>query len=484
MLVPVIFCGGAGSRLWPLSRDAEPKQFINIVGSRSLFQNTLTRVDHFPGDAHSVFDTPVIVANNSQHSTIETQLRGMGKELGRDATLLLEPERRDSAAAVAAAAVYLHARDPDAMMLMLAADHVVTDVEAFQLACVDALATAKEGFLVTFGIRPDRPATEYGYIEPGARIGESNSSTVSRFVEKPDAARAQDFIKNGFLWNSGNFVFPVKLLIEEFEQFEPRILAAASAAINLSKLNKPVLRLEREAYRKAPKTSVDFAIMERTRNAAVVPCSMGWSDIGNWHSLWAAGKKDSDGNMATGTVVLQRASNCYVHSTGLTTVLSGVENAVVIVSRDAVLVTTQENAAHIKPAVEMLAQSAPNLLFEHPKVQRPWGWYETLERSQAGGFHVKRIMVRPGGQLSLQSHQHRSEHWVVVAGTATVTVGKSLPTLRVHQLGVDESIHIPLGSIHRLENFGTVPVEIIETQIGSYTGEDDIVRYEDAYERV
>jgi mannose-1-phosphate guanylyltransferase/mannose-6-phosphate isomerase len=464
-IVPVIICGGAGSRLWPASRESFPKQFIALLGEQSMFQKTLARVKT------GAFTAPVIVTHSDFRFLVASQMLQMGVA----GDMLLEPMRRDSGPAIAAAAAYVEARHPGASMLVLASDHLVLDEPAFRAAVQAGATAAEQGRIVTFGMIPDHPATGYGYIQPGA--GEGAVKAVARFVEKPDAETAARYIADGYLWNSGMFLFGAEAFLAELARFEPAMVEAARAAVTQAKEDIGFVRLDEAAFGTAPKKSIDYALMEKTQLASVVPASFGWSDVGNWGSVWSASPQDEHGNASSGPVELLDSANCYVQTTGPLTVLVGMEDAVVVVEDDAVMVAHRDKAEAVKGAFEGLkARSHPSVVSSR-RVYRPWGYYQTLDLGER--FQVKRILVDPGQKLSLQSHHHRAEHWVVVQGTAIVTRDKEEVLLREN-----ESIYLPLGCVHRLVNPGKIPLEIIEVQSGSYLGEDDIVRYEDIYARV
>lgn len=464
-IVPVIICGGAGSRLWPASRESFPKQFIALLGEESMFQKTLARVKG-PG-----FTAPVIVTHADFRFLVASQML----QIGMQGDIMLEPMRRESGPAIAVAAAFVEARHPGAKMLVLASDHLVLDEQAFQRAIATGADGASAGRIVTFGMVPDHPATGYGYIQPGA--AETAVKPVARFVEKPDAATAQRYISEGFLWNSGMFLFRADALLAELARFEPAIVDAASKAVALAQEDIGFVRLDAAAFEAAPKKSIDYALMEKTTLASVVPASFGWSDVGNWASVWTASPHDDGGNATSGAVELFDSTDCYAQTSGPLTVLIGMKDAVVIVEDDAVMVAHRSQAEAVKGAFEKLKAARHPSVTSSRRVYRPWGYYQTLDLGER--FQVKRILVDPGQKLSLQSHHHRAEHWVVVQGTALVTRDKDEIMLREN-----ESIYLPLGCVHRLVNPGKIPLEIIEVQSGSYLGEDDIVRYEDIYARV
>jgi mannose-1-phosphate guanylyltransferase / mannose-6-phosphate isomerase len=467
-IVPVIMCGGAGTRLWPVSRESMPKQFVSLVGPETTFQQVLARVSN-----HELFARPIVITHTDFRFVVAEQLRATGIE----ADIVLEPMRRDSGPAVAVAAVLAAERDPDALVLVLASDHVVRKVDAFREACRQASLAAAEGRIVTFGIEPSHPASNYGYIRPGEKLNGAAVRAVAAFVEKPDAATAATYVADHYLWNSGNFLFHAATMLGEVERFEPLMAEAAKAAVAGRARDLDFLRLAPEAFARAPKKSIDYAVMERTDRAAVIPADLGWSDVGSWSTVWEVLDHDAAGNAADGPVVMLDTRNSLVHSeeSVLTTVV-GLDDVIVVATADAVLVTSRAKAEQVKALVEQLKEQNHRAAVEHRRIYRPWGYYQDIDI--AGRYRVKRIVVKPGSKLSLQKHFHRSEHWVVVKGTAEVTVGDLVKS--VHE---NESSYIPIGSVHRLANPGKIPLELIEVQVGSYLGEDDIVRFDDVYGR-
>jgi mannose-1-phosphate guanylyltransferase/mannose-6-phosphate isomerase len=460
-------CGGSGARLWPLSRESFPKQFAPLIGKNSTFQETVLRM---ADKAH--FGRPLIVAAKRHRFMVERQLA----EIGVEADILLEPMPRDSGPAIAAGAALIARDNPDQLVMVLAADHVVRDAPAFRQTVLAAASAAEQGYIVTFGIQPSLPATGYGYIERGEPIAASTALRVRRFVEKPDLATAQRYLLEGYLWNSGNFLFKASALLVEYGRFSPDSLAAIEEALDKagSDLGAPVL--DAVAFERAQKKSIDYQVMEKTDKAAVLPCSFGWSDIGTWDAMWEISDKDANANVAVGDVELIDTTNSYASTDGPLVGVVGMKDTVVVATRDAVLVCDKSRAGEVKTLVDKLRKAGVKQASDHERMYRPWGWYQTLELQ--GRFQVKRIVVYPGGRLSLQKHFHRAEHWVVVRGAAQVTVGD-----RVELLNENRSIYIPLGEVHRLENPGKIDTEIIEVQTGSYLGEDDIVRLEDVYNR-
>lgn len=467
LVTPLIMAGGAGTRLWPLSRDSMPKQFIGLLGDGlSTFQATLLRVQG------AGFDKPVVVTNHEFRFVVAEQMQAVGVS----GEIVLEPERRDSAAAIAVGALLVSQRHEAALCLALAADHVILDSEAFRRDCLKAAAHASRGLIMTFGISPAYPATGYGYIAPGESLGEEGASTVARFVEKPDAATAERYIEQGLLWNSGNFIFSCERMIAELEALAPDVLAGARAAVAAAKKDLDFLRLDPAGFAQATKVSIDYAVMEKTRHAGVLKASFDWSDVGSWDSIHDIKDKDENGNVLEGPVEVIGTSGTLVRSDDILTTVIGLEDAVVVTTRDAVLVTTKARAAEVKGLVERMKKDGRREATEHLRMYRPWGWYQRIDIG--GRFQVKRINVKPGGLLSLQKHFHRAEHWVVVSGTAEVTLDGKV--MYIHE---NESIYLPIGCTHRMANPGKIPLELIEVQVGSYTGEDDIVRIEDIYAR-
>ena len=467
-LIPVVMCGGAGTRLWPVSRESMPKQFVPLVDERSTFQQVLGRI----ADAE-LFERPIIITNSDFRFIVAEQLR----ECDIEADIVLEPMRRDSAMAVAVAATLARERNPEAAVLILAADHVVRNVEAFKSACREAAIAAADGLIVTFGINPTFPATHYGYIRPGSKVNGGAALAVKAFVEKPDAETAGGYVAENYLWNSGNFAFRTDIMLEEIAHYEPEIAAAAKLAVEGMARDLDFLRLPAEPFGQAPKKSIDYAVMERTDRAAVVPVDLGWSDVGSWSAVWDLMSHDADGNASTGSVVFHNSRNSLVRSEdAILTAVVGLEDIIVVATPDAVLVTSRDKAEQVKGLVEQLkAQNRPQA-DQHLRIYRPWGYYQGIDLGSR--YQVKRIVVKPNAKLSLQKHFHRAEHWVVVRGTAEIAVGSEVRT--VHE---NESAYIPIGSVHRLANPGKIPLELIEVQVGSYLGEDDIVRLGDEYGR-
>jgi mannose-1-phosphate guanylyltransferase/mannose-1-phosphate guanylyltransferase/mannose-6-phosphate isomerase len=468
-IVPVILSGGSGTRLWPVSRKSFPKQFWPLISTKTLLMETAQRA------AGAEFTAPIIVTNQEHRFIVAEQLREAGIASPR---ILLEPVGRNSAPAIAAAALLAAETNPRAVLWIMAADAAMSDLEALQQVVRNGAAAAAQNHFVTFGMHPTAPETGYGYIEQGAAItGLDGVFRLTRFIEKPNAAKAAELIaspKN--FWNSGMFMFTAEFLLAEMERYAPDVLAAVKAAMAARTADLDFIRLGAAAFEAAPDISIDYAIAEKTDKAVVVPADIGWSDVGSWSALADIGPKDAAGNTAIGDVLLVDAKNSYARSDAVITALLGVQDIVVVTTRDAVLVAHKSHTQDVKKIVERLkAQKRPEA-DTHKRMYRPWGFYESL--IQADRFQVKRIVVLPGARLSLQKHFHRSEHWVVVAGVALVT--RDAEQKLVHE---NESIYLPLGAIHRMENPGKIPLTLIEVQSGPYLGEDDIVRFEDNYGR-
>ena len=469
----VILSGGSGTRLWPLSREAYPKQFLALNGAESLLEETLQRARAVPGCSS------LLAITNEAHRFIVAAHLQRHEGLGNRSRILLEPDGRNTAPAIALAALQIQDEDPGAVMLVLPSDHVVQDTEAFVKAAEEGGRAAESGKLVTFGVVPSTAHTGYGYIRAGqAQKGEGAWLPVREFVEKPDEGTAESYLADGhYYWNSGMFMFRADRYLEELERFRPDILEACRRAWEQRKDDLDFVRVNEDAFAACPEDSIDYAVMERTEQAVVLPLDAGWSDVGSWSSLWDLHDQDDDGNVVRGDVLTEDVSQCYLHSEGRLIAAIGVENHVIVETDDVVLVADKSRVQDVKGLVSRLRASGRDEYRFHRKVHRPWGSYEGIARSDR--FQVKRITVNPGATLSLQKHYHRSEHWVVVKGSAVVTRSGE-ETL----LTEDQSTYIPLGVVHRLSNPGVIPLEVIEVQTGSYLGEDDIVRFEDTYNRV
>jgi len=466
-MIPVILSGGSGSRLWPLSRSMYPKQFLAMNSDYSMFQETLRRLEGLDHDA------PIVVCNAEHRFLAAEKLRELG--IPPD-SIILEPMGRNTAPAIAVSALAALKKQDDPILLILPADHTIGDNRRFHDSIKKAEKLAQDGALVTFGIVPDQPHSGYGYIRRGADEKDGGYH-VKAFVEKPDMETAQKFLKSGdYLWNSGMFMFRASRFLEELEKFQPEILHRATAAYDNAEADFDFTRLDKDKFAECPGISIDYAVMEHTRDARVVPLNAGWSDIGSWSSLWDVCEKDQDGNSLTGDIIAEDTRDCYIMAENKLVTTLGVEDLIIVDTKDALLVTPKGRSEDVKTIVDRLkAQDRPEALI-HREVYRPWGKYDSIgfgDRDQ-----VKRITVNPGAKLSLQMHHHRAEHWIVVKGSARVTKGEES-----FMLTENESTFIPTGTVHALENPGVIPLEMIEVQSGSYLGEDDIVRFEDKYGR-
>lgn len=467
-IFPVLLSGGAGTRLWPLSRSLYPKQLLPLAGEETMLQATALRV---PGDP--AYAAPLAICNNDHRFIIAEQLRAIGRE---PLAIMLEPVGRNTAPAAAAAALWCLARNPEAVIALLPADHVIRDVEGFRRLLARAVEMADAGHIVTFGIRPTEPHTGYGYIRQGQAIADGVFH-VDRFTEKPDAATATGYLADGgYSWNSGMFVARADTLVEEMRRFRPDIVQAVERSLDGAKRDLDFLRLDEAAFAACPAQSIDFAVMEKTEHAAVMPCDIGWSDIGSWTALWDIAEKDANGNAVQGDVILRDVSNSYIRTEKTVVAAIGVSDLTIVETSDAVLVARRDRTQEVREVVEMLKADGRAEHESHVRHYRPWGYYEPLDFGAR--YQVKRLVVNPGAQLSYQLHHHRAEHWVVVSGTAKVTTGENTVLL-----SENESTYIAIGTAHRLANPGKVPLEVIEIQSGSYLGEDDIVRLDDPYNR-
>jgi mannose-1-phosphate guanylyltransferase / mannose-6-phosphate isomerase len=467
-LIPVILCGGSGTRLWPLSREGYPKQFLRLLGEHSLLQQTVLRLSGIAGVA-----PPLLVSGENSRFVAAEQMREIGVT---DARILLEPMRRNTAPAIASAALHALETHDDPLLLVLPSDHVIKDHDAFCSAVTLARQAAARGDLVTFGIKPQRPETGYGYI----RAASSESGPVKpvlEFVEKPNRATAEQYLASGsYYWNSGMFLFRASRYLEELERHQPEVLQACRAAVAKAKQDIDFIRLDQAGYAQSPDIAVDYAIMEKTDRAAMIALDADWNDIGSWSSVWEVADKDERNNAARGDVMLQDCEDCMVHGTSRLVTAVGLRNVAIIETADAVLVMNTEQAQDTKKLVSQMLEARRTEATQHRQVFRPWGAYDCI--GSGGRFQVKRITVKEGAKLSLQMHHHRAEHWVVVSGTAKITNGD-----KEYLLSENQSTYIPIGVVHSLENPGKIPLELIEIQSGSYLGEDDIVRLQDRYGR-
>lgn len=469
MIKPVILAGGSGSRLWPLSRKLNPKQFLALTDERTtMLQQTVSRLKGLNAGA------PVVICNEEHRFLAAEQLRLAGED---SAQIILEPMGRNTAPAIALATLQATAGGQDGMLLILAADHRIADQREFQERVNNALPLAERGKLVTFGIVPESAETGYGYIQKGLAL-DNGGFSVERFVEKPDYATAQSYLESGdYLWNSGMFLFKASRYLEELERYRPDILQACRVALEEPAEDLHFIRINHDAFAACPEESVDYAVMEKTSSAAVVPMDAGWSDIGSWSALWDVSDKDDSGNAVTGDVIQQNSSGCLVRADHRLVATVGVEDLVVVETKDAVLVAHKDRVQDVKQVVSQIETDGRHEHSNHREVYRPWGLYDSVDNGHR--YQVKRITVKPGAKLSVQMHHHRAEHWIVVSGTAKVTNGD-----KTYLVTENQSTYIPVGQVHALENPGVVDLELIEVQSGSYLGEDDIVRFEDKYGRI
>jgi mannose-1-phosphate guanylyltransferase len=468
MIQPVILCGGSGTRLWPMSRQAFPKQFIKLHGNATMLQDCIARQSGL--DAADA----IIVCNEEHRFLVAEQIRSHGFKHGG---IILEPIAKNTAPALALAALYVVTMGADPILLVLPADHVIKNTEIYRLSIEKALNQAEKGGIITFGIGPSKPESGYGYIRMGQRLDDGDIYHVETFVEKPDILTAEKYIKSGvYLWNSGIFMFRASRYLEELQKYRPDILEACNKAINAMKRDLDFIRVDKEAFSAAPADSIDYAVMEKTEKAMVVKLETSWSDIGSWHALWEINEKDEYGNSIKGDVIVHNTHQSLVMSESRLVAVQGLVNVVVIETKDAVLVTSMDQAQEIKILVSRLEDMERGEIKYHREVYRPWGKYDRMDAGDR--FQVKRITVKPGAKLSVQMHHHRAEHWVVVSGSARVHIGEKSILLTENQ-----SAYIPLGETHSLENPGKIPLSLIEVQTGAYLEEDDIVRFEDKYGR-
>jgi mannose-1-phosphate guanylyltransferase/mannose-6-phosphate isomerase len=467
MIVPVILAGGSGTRLWPLSRMLHPKQFIKLIGETTLFQEAVLRLPKSIGD-------PLVICNEEHRFLAAEQLRQINRS---SSSIILEPIGKNTAPAIALAALKLTKSNENVILLVLSADHLIQDVEKFHQAIESVKKQAEKDKLVTFGIVPNKVEMGYGYIK-GDVSQDEDYYNIDEFVEKPDYKTAQKYVDSGkYFWNSGMFMFKASVYLDELEKYEPEILNACKKSYQNAYHDLDFIRLNEEEFLSCPSQSIDYAVMERTKNAVMVSLDVAWNDVGSWSALWDSQPKDKNNNLVVGDVILNKVNNSYIHSASKRLVSAiGVSDLIIVDTEDAILVTSKDHVQYIKNIVEQIKDSNRPEFDQHRVVFRPWGYYDSIDNGN--GFQVKRILVNPGAKLSLQKHGHRAEHWVVVKGKAQVTCGK-----KTFQLIENQSTYIPLGEVHRLENIGSIPLEIIEIQTGDYLGEDDIIRIEDEYDR-
>ncbi len=470
MIIPVILAGGSGTRLWPLSRKHYPKQLIELVNHNSMIQDTVIRLKNF----HDM-EQPVVICNDEYRFMIAEQMRKINID---PALIILEPVGRNTASAITIASLMLEEKYDNPILLILPADHLIENVVNFHDVIKLGNNAAKEGNLVTFGIIPKEPETGYGYIKKGDNVSAfSNVYKIDKFVEKPCFKNAKKYVDSGeYCWNSGMFMFKAATILEELNNFASDIVETCKMAVSKGKEDLDFFRLDKESFGKVPSDSIDYKVMEKTSKGVIIPCDIGWSDIGSFNALYKAQKSDENQNVLKGDVLLEDVSNSYINAKEKLVAAVGVKDLVIVETKDAVLVAHQDKAQDVKKIVEKLKNNQRPEVVVHSKVYRPWGHYETMDISER--FQVKRLTVKPGAKLSLQKHYHRAEHWTVVAGSAIITNGD-----KEMLLNEDQSTYIPLGVVHRIKNPGKIPLEIIEVQSGSYLGEDDIVRYDDVYGR-
>jgi len=466
-MIPVILSGGSGTRLWPLSRSQHPKQFLPLVSNNTMVQETILRLQGLKG-----LQAPLGVCNENHRFMMAEQLREVGSQ---PSAIILEPVGKNTAPAVALAA--LTAQSADDVLLVLPADHVITNVPAFQTAVKKANSLADQGYLVTFGVVPGEPETGYGYIKAGDSLNE-DSFKVAAFVEKPDLDTAKKYVESGeFYWNSGMFAFKAGRYLEELEKFQPAILSVCKKALDDAQRDIDFVRLNKDAFMECPADSIDYAVMEKTDQSVVIPLDADWNDVGSWSALWEVTQKDEQGNAVSGDVLALDTQDSFLHSSNKLIAAIGVDNLVVVETDDAVMIAAKDRVQDVKKIVDQLKEAKRSEADIHRKVYRPWGYYHSVDNGER--HQTKRIVVKPGAKLSLQKHHHRAEHWIIVRGTAMITKGD-----KKMLLSENESTFIPLGVTHCLENPGVIPLEMVEVQSGSYLGEDDIVRFQDDYGRV
>ncbi len=467
--------GGTGSRLWPLSRTLSPKQFMTVENDNSMLQTTLKRLNGLD------CKPPIIITNEDHRFIVAEQMRLMDGQTG---TIILEPVGRNTAPAAALAAFTAIDRDQESLLMVMAADHIIGDVQSFQATMAQAEKVARQGKLVTFGIPPERAETGYGYIRAKGFDSDktafeaASAFEIAEFIEKPDIETAEKYLESGaYFWNSGMFMFQAKKYLEELEKFRPDIFTACKNAMRQTSKDMDFLRIDKHIFTACPTDSIDYAVMEKTKQGYVIPLNVPWNDIGSWSALWDIAAKDQENNVLKGDVLIENTSDSYIQSTDKLVAVVGLDNVVVVNTKDAVLVSTKNEVQKVKNIVEKLKSEGRSEHLIHREVYRPWGKYDSIDMGER--YQVKRITVKPGAKLSIQMHHHRAEHWVIVSGTAKVLKGDT--TLLLSE---NESVYIPLGTTHSLENPGKIPLELIEVQSGPYLGEDDIIRFEDQYGRV